>query len=325
MQQRNAKQSGVALITVLLILAVMVIVATNMTSRLQIGLMRTEGQVLSQKAYWYGQAAEAFVGMTLKSTLNDDDVVSLSQAWATSGMSFPLDGGNISGKITDMQSCFNLNALDVEDKTDGNKALVAQQFQALLETLGVEGYYAEQITDSVRDWVDKNDQVVSSQGAEDSFYEARGVPHLAANAAMVHVSEFRAIQAVSAGVYDRVSPYLCVVPDKDWILNVNTVSPEQPAIFQAMFTPRLSAEQAQGLLDERPQNGWSTKEDFFAASSLAGIDFPEEIKKQVDVKSQYFELQGVAEFDSTQVALQALFKATKQEVVTLRRQYGGVQ
>ncbi|MCE2573546.1 type II secretion system minor pseudopilin GspK [Motilimonas eburnea] len=318
-------QRGVALITVLLILSVMVVVATNMTSRLQMELMRTQGQVMSQRAYWYGHAAEAFVKMTLKNTLNDDDVVSLSQAWATSGMSFPLDGGTISGEIKDRQGCFNLNALDEANKPDGARPRIATQFQALLESLEVEGYYAEQITDSMRDWLDADSVSVSSQGAEDSFYEGRGVPHLTANGPMVDVSEFRAIQGVSQGVYKKLAPYLCAIPQREWLLNVNTVAADQPQVFQALFTPLLSQDGAQSLLDERPQNGWSSKDDFFAASALSGLQISDEIKAQVDVSSQFFELVGVAEFDETQVALNALFQASKKEVKTLRRQYGGVQ
>ncbi|MCE0557372.1 MULTISPECIES: type II secretion system minor pseudopilin GspK [unclassified Motilimonas] len=324
-QNTPSAQQGVALLTVLLILSVMVVVATNMTSRLQLELMRTQGQVMSQRAYWYGHAAEALVKMTLKNALKDDEVVSLDQAWAMSGMSFPLDGGTISGEIKDRQGCFNLNALDVPNKPDGQRPLVANQFQALLEIVGVDGYYAEQITDSTRDWLDADDIAISSQGAEDSFYQGRGVPHLTANAPMVDVSEFRAIQGVSAGVYKKLKPYLCVVPDKSWLLNVNTVPADQPQIFQALFTPMLSEDQAQGLLDERPQNGWANKEEFLASSSLAGLNISDEVKAQIDVKSQYFELEGIAEFDETKVALQALFQASKKEVKTLRRQYGGVQ
>ncbi len=177
----------------------------------------------------------------------------------------------------------------------------------------------------MRDWVDADGVAVSSQGAEDSFYEGRGVPHLTANAPMVDVSEFRAIQGVSPGVYKKLKPYLCVIPQRNWQLNVNTVAVDQPQLLQALFTPLLSGDGAQSLLDERPQNGWSSKEDFLAASALNGLEISDEIKAQVDVSSQYFELIGIAEFDETKVALNALFQASKKEVKTLRRQYGGVQ
>ena len=325
MRAKPSMQQGVALITVLLILSVMVVVATNMTSRLQMELMRTQGQVMSQRAYWYGQAAEAFVKMTLKNALKDNDVVSLDQAWAMTGMSFPLDGGTISGQLKDRQGCFNLNALDAPNKPDGQRPLVAMQFQALLELLEVDGYYAEQITDSMRDWLDADDVAISSQGAEDSFYEGRGIPHLTANSPMVDVSELRAIQAVSAGVYAKVKPYVCVVPMRTWLLNVNTVPLDQPQVFQALFTPLLSEDQALSLLEERPRNGWATKDEFLQASPLLGLAITDEMKAQLDVKSQYFELEGIAEFDETKIALQALFQASGKEVKTLRRQYGGVQ
>ncbi len=323
--QRLKSQSGVALITVLLILAVMVVVATNMTSRLQLELRRTQAQVLSQQAYWYGAAAESFAALTIRNALKDDDVVSLGQNWATKDMTFPLEGGEISGEILDRQACFNLNALGVANKPDGQRPLVAQQFQALLEAIGVEGFYAEKITDSVRDWVDENDQVVTSQGAEDAFYESRSVPYLAANTLMTDISEFRAVQGVTQGVFDKLSPYLCALPSKDLKINVNTIEPEQSALFQGLFTPFLTAAQASELLKDRPGNGWDKIEEFWQSPVLAGLKISEDAKKQMDVKSEYFQLQGRAKFEDTSIGLKTLFKASKKEVVAIRRQYGGVQ
>ncbi|WP_413700717.1 hypothetical protein ACLKMH_02330 [Psychromonas sp. KJ10-10] len=49
------KQRGIALITVLMILAIMVTIATTMTGRLTLSLKRTEGLLFSQSVYWYGQ------------------------------------------------------------------------------------------------------------------------------------------------------------------------------------------------------------------------------------------------------------------------------
>ena len=105
------KQGGLALITVLMILAIMVTIATTMTGRLTLALKRTEGLTFSQKVYWYGQAAADLGRMILNEDFANSNVISLDQIWATPDMVFPLDDGNIAGQIQDFRSCFNVNAV----------------------------------------------------------------------------------------------------------------------------------------------------------------------------------------------------------------------
>ena len=52
----HKKQTCIALITVLMILAIMVTIASTMTARMTSSLLRTEGLNYSEKIYWYGQA-----------------------------------------------------------------------------------------------------------------------------------------------------------------------------------------------------------------------------------------------------------------------------
>ncbi|MFT4724842.1 MAG: general secretion pathway protein K, partial [Colwellia sp.] len=54
------KVTGVALITVLLIVSLAAVLATQMTARLQLQMQRTNNVTLNQQAYWYAMGAEAF-------------------------------------------------------------------------------------------------------------------------------------------------------------------------------------------------------------------------------------------------------------------------
>ena len=49
-------------------------------------------------------------------------------------------------------------------------------FRALLAQLEVDDYEAVQLTDAIRDWTDKDTQLVSSNGAEDAYYEGLNPP-----------------------------------------------------------------------------------------------------------------------------------------------------
>lgn len=120
-----AKQQGVALITVLLVLALAVVVATKMNSSLIFQVQRTENINSNQQAYWYAMGAEAFAKtVLLLSFKNSDDkkVTHLGQIWASGENAFPVDLGEISGEITDAQACLNLNAIINNSQSESNSS-----------------------------------------------------------------------------------------------------------------------------------------------------------------------------------------------------------
>lgn len=326
MLQTPKKQQGIALITVLMILAIMVTIAATMTGRLTMSLKRTEGLIFSQSVYWYGQAAGDFGRMVLEQDFADSDVVSLDQNWAMPDMVFPLENGSISGEFKDMRSCFNLNALGEKDK--GNvRATQVTQFQALLEAIGINDYAAEMIAESGRDWVDKDDASNAAQGAEDSIYQSRTVPYLAGNNLMVDISELRAVQGVGQKVFERISPYLCAMPTAEQKINVNTVKVEHAAVLFALFDRdfSLALSDFTKLLEDRPVSGWNRVDDFLASSIFSGLKVSDEIKKQLDVSSEYFQLNGAAEFEDRIIAVQLLFKMDGKKAKMIRYQSGGLK
>ena len=318
------KQSGLALITVLMILAIMVTVAATMTGRLTLSLKRTEGLTFSQKVYWYGQAAADLGRLILNEDFANSDVISLDQIWATPDMVFPLDDGHIAGQIKDFRSCFNVNA--VARKAQGKEPDVAvDQFTILLEAIGLNDYSAEMIADSTRDWIDENDRSDGAQGAEDSFYQGRTIAHLAANNLMVDISELRAVQGVDKEAYEKIAPYLCAIPSPEQKINVNTVSEEQPEILYALFKAyhNLSIADFKTLLQERPTSGWNNINDFLASSLFTQLKIAGSLKKQLSVSSEFFQLNGVAEFEDRLLAVKLLFQIKEKKANVIRYQSGG--
>lgn len=318
------KQQGVALITVLMILSIMVAVAVTMTGRLTSSLKRTQGLIFSQNVYWYGQAAADMGVMVLNEDFEDSEVASLDQTWATPDMTFPLENGNLGGEIKDMRSCFNINAIREPDK-EGKRAVGVTQFQLLLEEIGVEEYSAEIIADSARDWNDADDHVSGAQGAEDSIYQSRSIPHLAANNLMVDVSELRAVQGVGRRTFEAISPFLCAIPSTDQKINVNTVAIDQAEILVALFGKEsgIEVDVFRKLLKKRPTSGWNKVEDFLREPEISQFEAPDELKKQLAVKSEFFQLNGVVEFEERLMAVQLLFKVDNKKASVIRYQSGG--
>ena len=118
-------QLGMALITVLFVIALTVIVAVDMSMRLQLQVSRTTNMTSNRQAYWYAVSAEELVKQTIKRINTEKDSrtthIHSGQEWAQQGIEFPVDGGTIGGELTDLQACFNLNAL-ASDKPDESQA-----------------------------------------------------------------------------------------------------------------------------------------------------------------------------------------------------------
>jgi len=324
---RQRQAGGAALITVLLILAVMVVIAGNMASRLGLEVRRSGNLQQYTQGFWYAMGAEAFAKMVLLQTARDSSIVHLGQAWAQTGLTFPLpDGSLLSGELEDLRSCFNLNALAVDNDQDGVPPLVVYQFRALLEALEVDSYRAEVITDSIRNWVRAESTPVSALGATDGDYEARQPPYLAAHGLMVHASELRAVEDVDAALYRLLRPLVCALPERQLLVNVNTLDPARPQLLQALFTPELSQDQASEILQSRPRNGYDSVQAFLADGVGGQVAVKPQLQQQLTVSSRFFRLRSVIETGQMRFMMAAVLQRVSDDRVdTLSRQFGGEQ
>lgn len=105
------KQKGVALIVVLLIVALVTILATQMSNRLQLNIARTMNIKDNNQAYWYALGAEQFAKKSLRTLMQTTpNNINLSQPWAAP-FEFPLENAVIKAQLVDLQACFNINAV----------------------------------------------------------------------------------------------------------------------------------------------------------------------------------------------------------------------
>lgn len=107
------KQKGVAVIMALTFVAIISVVAAQMVERLQLHMARSGNYVGLKQAYWYALSAETLAKQLIKDAgrKGKDGMFHLGQDWAKEGMTFPVEGGTISGEIKDLQACFNLNSV----------------------------------------------------------------------------------------------------------------------------------------------------------------------------------------------------------------------
>lgn len=329
MKQRPVKQKGIALLIVLMIVAFVSILATEMGARLQLQVRRAGNIKDNNQAYWYAMAAEQFARKSIEQILDlDKGVVHAGQPW-TEEFSYPLEGGGIQATLVDMQACFNLNALhqdNAQANSQGNSNTPEMEaFYEMLTKLDADipDYNAETLRDSLADWLDSDSQL-RTYGAEDSDYESLQFPYLAANNLMVSKSELRLINGVEQSWLGKLMPQVCVIPGKkDLSINVNTLDEEQAPILAGMTG--LTLDTAKGLIGSRPKDGWKDAGDFLQVKEIAALSLAEERTKWFSVTTEYFILHTKTRYNNATFSMASLFKLDKNKRASVvRREFGGV-
>ncbi|PZP53944.1 MAG: hypothetical protein DI596_13075, partial [Azospira oryzae] len=129
-------------------------------------------------------------------------------AWNTPMPAQPVPGGVISGRLRDLNGCFNLNNL-----APGRPDLAAWQrvFRRLALVRGAD----PALTEALTDWLG------GGAGSDEGAYLAQPVPYRPARRAFAHASELRLVRGVGSETYARLAPYVCALP-AGTRLNVNT-------------------------------------------------------------------------------------------------------
>ena len=328
MNQQSSR--GAALVIVLFIVALAAILAVEMSANLMVQVQRSTNLQSQQQAKWYAYGAEelAIKGL-IQSKKDDPGKTTLAQPWAKQGdVKYPVENGTLSGQLTDLQACLNLNALGVEpDPNSTNKTNPAHKaLFAILENIEdlPSDESEEGMADSVFDWLDKN-SITYRSGAEEGEYLSRQFPYMTANSLFASVSELRLIKGFNPLVMEKVLPYVCVIPGSTLLsINVNTVTEEQALLLSGLID-ELSVSGAQAVIAARPENGFDNIEEFFESVKQQGGKNIKAVEKLFSLKSEYFKLQTQAKFVDLRFSMTTLLYASNGEVTILARKFGGVQ
>jgi general secretion pathway protein K len=258
------KQQGVALITALLIAALITVAAVAMASRQQLDIRRTGNMLEADQAYLYALAAETLAVQMLKEDKQKTSIDTLDEDWAVELPPTLVEGGSISGSIEDMQGRFNLNNLVIVSGNNLGKPDTAQVkvLQSILEQVSEaeEGVDISRfMANRIADWIDPNLNSLAD-GAEDLDYLgliAPDVPYRAANRLMASPSELAAVLGLSLSDVDVLLPLVAALPE-DTQVNVNT-APEMVLLsLHEDITPRIAAE----LAEFRGDTPFETADEF---------------------------------------------------------------
>lgn len=310
------KNQGLALISVLLIFAIVSVLATAMIERQALDIQRASNFQLLQQARAYTKGVEDAARLALKLDYDNGKEVDHpgEQEWAEQ-RTFPFDPkdparGGVTIKIQDAQGRFNLNNLS---SGVSNRSDQIQRFRNLLSELGLE----EAIAQRTADFMDPESQV-------DNDYQSLEPPYRTSQKPFKHPSELLLVDGVDTETYKKLEPYIIALPSSAG-LNVNTAS---DYVLSSLAT-QLTLSDGQQIANERGEEGFSTVDEFWGIQTIEPYTKTSQggsgdenqgnqnirpwDKADFSVNSEYFEVFATVEFYGRKATIEFLLYRNNQD------------
>ena len=302
----RALQTGVALISVLLVVTILMAVASRLLARHNLVINQHQNTFEQNQALQYALGAETLAIVALR-----DDVLNsgkesdhLLEFWAQDVLPFELDdGGFLEAQLNDMHRCLNLNNL-----AGANAQIALEDTKRLLKNLGLD----IQLADTWTDWIDADGEVIRF-GAEDSQYQVGNPPHRTPNTMVTSTSELYLLNNVDRDQLHTLLPHICLLPDTNSNINVNTAG----AQVLAALDENLNMSITEPIV--AMERTYNSKADFVKANDQFSL-----VKSELDTHSTYFVLHAQSQVGSASVTLQSWLKRDNSDgsVTVLGRDFG---
>ena len=216
----------------------------------------------------------------------------LTENWAKPLPALAVEGGQITGLITDATARFNINNLMRGGKPS---APDIGTFEHLLLSLSID----PNLKDAVVDWIDTDSDTRPPYGAEDLDYLQLKTPYRAANQLMWSVDELRLVRGFTPEIVEKLRPWITALPQPTEI-NVNTAPKE--ILGALLYT--LDAPAIEQIVSQRPYKDPAELTNKIQELA-AGKNIPQAF---YGIKSSYFEVTVETRFGRYQRTTQALIQ-----------------
>jgi len=306
----RSRQRGVALITAILITALVSSVALSLAWDNALDMRRTMTLLYRDQAVHVAMGAESWVQSILRDDLRETDTDHLGEIWASDLPPLPVQSeavqGELFGTIEDLQGRFNVNNLI--DQNGEIDELALEQLRRLLQVLEIDPRFAG----IAADWIDSNLEAGFPDGAEDAIYTGFIPAYRTANVTLSNVSELAALEGMDKATFDTLLPHIVALPGHTGI-NVNTATAE---VLQSL-DENLTASDVEGLISEREEGGFADVQNTFST-----IVSPE-VLPSIEETSSYFQLKVVVQIATVRIFyFSTLQRGPQGDVVPILRSLG---
>lgn len=290
------KVQGSALLTALFIMTLVAIVATAMSTRLQLDIYRTRLVITQDKLYL---ASQAVTFWALNELINKNNrftkINKLNMvAQYPKNMERIYNQVQLSGGLYDLQAGFNLNNLIEKKSIPTFMHLINQVYSKAT------GQERANIALGVKHWL----LTYAPGRGEDiytSYYLSQKPPYYPSHQLIKSKSEFRLIKDVSAPVYLSLDPFITALPESTSI-NINT-APKQVLMS---LGDGLSGAQANELITARKDSGITDLKEI--NELLKKLNIPTD---QITLESQYYLSVAYAKSDEFNLVVYSLLKRSR--------------
>lgn len=303
-------EKGIALLSVLLLVAVLSALAVAVLDDIRFGLRRSANAESTGQAQWYALGAESLARARI-ARLSDANAnrTSLEGDWNGRWLDFPIENGGIHARVSDATGCFNVNSV-VQGASEQwqRRDIGLRQFSALLRGIGFSQRDASSLAETLADWID-SDNTRNTLGAEDDAYMGAAPSYRTSGTLLSEVSELRAVRGFTPSSYARLRPFVCALPTAELSpINVNTLDPDKAVLLSALTEGALPVETARRVLAARPREGWASVDDFWQEPALADAVPSDAALNQVAVRTRYFRLDAEITYAGADAFLTTLFE-----------------
>lgn len=151
-------QQGVALLTILIMVALATILAASIAKHQNNTMENTAYLMRQNQSLLYAKVQKPFSELLIQDANNAGGVDHLKETWAQPMPPFSIEEGSVSGRLLDESGKFNLNNL-----TNG-EGIVNEDAKSWFERLLVRVGLPAELSQAVIDWQDPNDEPTGPMG-----------------------------------------------------------------------------------------------------------------------------------------------------------------
>ena len=318
----HRRQTGVALLAALILMLALVITLGNIFYRHQIDVSQATGARHTDQAILLAISGENWARQLLSDESDDRSVDHFQEDWAQAMPILPVEGGTLTGCLSDLQGRINLNsfsgytAQSLKAEMGGDSNGFARVWEALLTS-------AEIVADPSRaatiiDWLDADSELVNSWGAEQVDYDGYSPPRIPANSLITDIAELAVIGSYQVAEVQRLMPWLSALP-RVTAININTASDQ----LLIALGGSMGLEFQQIVSEQRPFNSVAELHNAIAqrtqlALPLVTARWPASV---VTVNSNYFELYLEVTLGEARIEVKSIMdRAGRSEPVIMARE-----